>query len=125
MKISVTKKHIDAGRLSNGRTPIELAVMDLDCFEEVELKADDITGYLLEIDGLNINLSKQVQKALSSFFERQEMKPISFDLPIGSETNFSEDDLFMTVKNDFDDDDDDDFDHIDFGGGDMEFGFFS
>ena len=121
MKISVTKRHIDAGKLSNGISPIELAIMDLDCFEDVQLRADDATGYLLEIDGLHVTLARHVQKALISFFEKQEMNPISFDLPVDNGQGFSDDDFLLEALND----DEEDFGFSEFAGGDLDFGYYS
>lgn len=91
MKVSVTKRHISSAKRSEGRlTPIEVAVIDLDCFEEINLLATSPSGYSLEVDGNRVKLPRSVQTALESWETQADMKPVSFELPI--------DDPFLTSE---------------------------
>lgn len=82
MKVNVTARHIKAGRLSHGhRTPIELAVEELDCFEEVWLKAAGDRVSLMA-DGSEIRLPRKVQEAVRSFRETGTMNPMTFELKL-------------------------------------------
>ncbi|MDX2248079.1 MAG: hypothetical protein SF052_14935 [Bacteroidia bacterium] len=104
MKVTVTKRHINAARLSDGkRTPIELSIMEMDCFEEVSLLPKGTNGYSLSLDGLNVSLPKIVQKSLRKYIEKLEMDPISFELPVDNGLMMSKDDLlFEPYEDSFD-----------------------
>ncbi|MEZ4829748.1 MAG: hypothetical protein R3C61_26210 [Bacteroidia bacterium] len=104
MKISVTKRHINAARLSNGtRTPVELAVMEMDCFEEVTLLPKGANGFMLAIDGQHIQLPKIVQKGTRKYLANQEMEPMSFELPMENALMMSREDmLFEPYEDSFD-----------------------
>ncbi|MEM7371514.1 MAG: hypothetical protein AAF587_23070 [Bacteroidota bacterium] len=92
MKVSVTKRHITSAKRSEGRlTPIEVAVMDLDCFAEINLLASSPSGYSLEVDGSRVKLPRSVQTALEVWEIQGDMKPVSFDLPIEDPFLSSED----------------------------------
>lgn len=101
MRINITPRHISAAANSNGRrTPVELAVMDLDCFEEISLMADGNRFYLT-LDGDRVKLPGKVGKALQQFQASQAMSPMSFNLPVESQTMDFEEfsmDLFDDVS---------------------------
>ncbi|MEO0470693.1 MAG: hypothetical protein AAF206_13790 [Bacteroidota bacterium] len=79
MKVNITKRHIKAARLSQGRlTPVELAVNELDCFEEIAITEN----LQLDLDGMRIALPNRIRKALNQFEESGEMSPLSFDLSL-------------------------------------------
>ncbi|MEL6670915.1 MAG: hypothetical protein AAFR61_01950 [Bacteroidota bacterium] len=95
MKVTVTKRHIQAAKLSNLRTPVEIAVMELDCFEEVSLSRKEDGSYLLHIDGERIALPKKINQELDQFAETQHMKAVNFDLPVEEDVIVGEDELFL------------------------------
>ena len=79
MKVNITKRHIKAAKLSKGGlTPVEVAVNDLDCFEEISLTE----SLQLNLDGMRISLPNRVRRALNQFSEEGEMSPLSFDLSL-------------------------------------------
>ena len=87
MKVIITNQHIKAAKLSEGRlTPIEVALNDMDCFQEISLKAKEETGvFILELDGMKTQLPKKAEKNLQTYLEQGEMKAFSFDLPMENE----------------------------------------
>ena len=96
MHISVTKKHIKATQLSqNNLTPVEIAVMELDCFEDVRLLTLEGQQYMLDLDGMQVVMTNAVYSALAQFEEDGSMRPLEFDLPVGDSTEFVEDDFMM------------------------------
>lgn len=102
MKVNVTRRNILAALESQGkRNPIEFAVMELDCFEEIRLTRPTATRFRLEVDGQNVKLNNRVQKSLLKFQETQEMEPISFDLPLGEEMLLGGGELFVETMDDF------------------------
>lgn len=104
MKVTVTKRHINAAKLSEGkRTPVELAIMEMDCFEEIGLKPEGANGFILEIDGMFVSLPRKVQNGIRKFNSTYEMNPISFDLPLENDLMFTSDDmLFEPFEDSFD-----------------------
>ncbi|TAE61034.1 MAG: hypothetical protein EAZ89_00970 [Bacteroidetes bacterium] len=95
MKINITKRHIKAAQLSSGkRTPVELAVMDLECFEDVRLKQLSASGYALVLDGEAVKLPRNVQKLTATFIETQEMTPFVFELKLKHDV-LSGNDVYM------------------------------
>jgi hypothetical protein len=102
MKINVSKRHIVSALGTNGkRSPIELAVMDLDCFEEIRLRHKDGYQYQLELVGETVVLPKKAQKALTNFFERGSMHAFSFELPLQSQMPFAEETLLFEAADDY------------------------
>ncbi len=102
MKVKVSLRNIAAAVQSEGkRSPIEIAVMELDCFEEVRLSRPTANRFRLEVDGQNVKLNNKVQKALLKFHETQEMDPISFDLPLGDDMLLGGGELFVETMDDF------------------------
>lgn len=96
MKVIITNQHIKAAKLSDGRlSPIEAALNDMDCFQEIFLKAKGEMGtFELEVDGMKIQLPTKAQKNLQKFLDTGEMKAFSFDLPMENEM-FEGDELTM------------------------------
>ncbi len=83
MKVTISKRDIVSAARSNGKwSPVEIALMDMDCFEEVRLSRPEPFQFRLDIDGNNVSLPKSVQKGLISFYEHGEMRPMSFDLVV-------------------------------------------
>lgn len=83
MKIAITQRHIHAAQLSRGRrTPLEVAIMEMDCFEEVSLTGAPGQRYGLSLDGMAISLPRRVQRLLDQYAEAGEMSPFSFDLAV-------------------------------------------
>ncbi|RMG56213.1 MAG: hypothetical protein D6722_26825 [Bacteroidetes bacterium] len=83
MKIAVTNRHIRAAKLSKGhRTPLEVAIMEMDCFEDVSLRGGAKRGFILELDGMRVDLPKRIQNLLEGYALTTEMKPFSFDLAV-------------------------------------------
>ncbi|WNJ16882.1 hypothetical protein [Pontibacter sp. G13] len=86
MKISVSKRHVNSARLSNGkRTPVELAIMEMDVFEDILLLASETGDISLKIDGMQIDLPKDVLSAIKTFQDTQNMRPMSFELPVDTD----------------------------------------
>ena len=86
MNIKVTARHITAALSSEGkRTPLELAIMELDCFEEIHLQRPTENRFNLILDGNPQKLPAKVQKALLQFYEEGKMEAMSFDLPLEEE----------------------------------------
>ncbi|MEZ4776739.1 MAG: hypothetical protein R3D00_26420 [Bacteroidia bacterium] len=104
MKVTVTKRHINAARLSNGqRTPVELAVMEMDCFEEISLHPQGANGYGLSVDGMNVKLPKIVQKGIRKYIDKLEMDPMSFEMPLDNGLIMTKEDmLFEPFEDSFD-----------------------
>lgn len=97
MLIQVTKRHIRAAQQSKGRrTPVELAILEQDCFEEVHLQGHESRRWRVDLDGNHIALPREVKKALDQYLETQEMKSMNFDLPV-EELAFDESDLMVDV----------------------------
>lgn len=96
MKVIITNQHIKAAKLSEGRlTPIEVALIDMDCFQEISITEKEETGeFILELDGMKTPLPKKAQKNLGTFLEQGEMKAFNFDLPVENEM-FGSEDLMM------------------------------
>ena len=83
MKINVTNSHITSAIRSEGkRTPVEIAILDLDCFEEIHLQRPTENRFSLTVDGNAVKLPAKVQKGLLQFYEEGEMEAMSFDLPL-------------------------------------------
>ena len=96
MKISVNKRHIKAAQLGNGHmSPLEIAVAELDCFEEVKLYASANGSYAMEIDGIYVQLPRSVQKAVKNWESHQIMRPLDFELPINNEVYLEEDAMML------------------------------
>ncbi|MEL6594183.1 MAG: hypothetical protein AAFQ68_29035, partial [Bacteroidota bacterium] len=96
MKVTVTLRNIAVAKESQGkRSPVEIAVMELDCFEEVRLSRPSSNRFRLEVDGQQIKLNNKVQKALLNFYEEGDMKPLSFDMPLEEEALLGGGELFM------------------------------
>jgi len=92
MNISISKRHINSAQSSNGKThPLELAILDLDMFEEVNIKLIGEGRYSVDIDDMNVVLPRKVNKALDTYEESKEMKPFSFELDIEQELDFPTD----------------------------------
>ncbi|MEM6801549.1 MAG: hypothetical protein AAF696_09095 [Bacteroidota bacterium] len=100
MKVIITKQHIKAAKLSEGRlTPIEVALNDMDCFQEINMKTEEETGKTtLELDGMKMDLPKKAQQALNTYMEEGEMKPFNFDLEMGDEIFVGEDLLMESFE---------------------------
>ncbi|MDW3651504.1 MAG: hypothetical protein R8P61_30775 [Bacteroidia bacterium] len=100
MKVIITKQHIKAAKLSEGRiTPIEVALNDMDCFQEISLKEQEETGnFLLELDGMKMDLPKKASTQLRNFMETGEMKAFNFDLPMEEEIFVGEDLLMESFE---------------------------
>jgi hypothetical protein len=97
MQISVTKRHIRAAQQSEGRlTPIELAIMAQDCFEEVRLLGHETGRWRVDLDGNHIALDRVVKKHLNHYQAWLDMKPFKFDLPV-EETAFDDQELMLDV----------------------------
>lgn len=96
MKVIITNQHIKAAKLSEGRlTPIEVALNDMDCFQEISIKTqEESMDFLLELDGMKIHMPKKAQKNLQKYVNEGEMKAFSFDLPMENEI-FDGDELMM------------------------------
>lgn len=102
MKIKVSHNNIAVALASQGkRSPVEIAVMELDCFEEVRLSRPTANRFRLEVDGQDVKLNSRVQKALLKFHETQEMDPLSFDLSLGEEMLLGGGELFVETMDDF------------------------
>ncbi|MEO1384234.1 MAG: hypothetical protein AAFV78_13470, partial [Bacteroidota bacterium] len=66
MKISITKKNIKNASQSDGlRTPVEVSIQELDCFEEIGLKQTEEGSYFLLLDGEKVVLPSIVQDSFS------------------------------------------------------------
>jgi len=101
MKITITKRHIKAALDSNGkRTPVELAVMDEDCFEDVRLLGRETQRFMLDLDGNRIQLPAKVKKSLNAFFAEEKMKPFSFELPVEMEFGIDDGEFSLDVFQD-------------------------
>jgi len=96
MKVIITNQHIKAAKSSEGRiTPIEIALEDMDCFQEISLTAKgDTHEFILELDGMKLQLPKKAQKNLHTFIDEGKMKAFSFDIAMENE-QYSEEDLLM------------------------------
>ncbi|MEM6347468.1 MAG: hypothetical protein AAF927_26495 [Bacteroidota bacterium] len=102
MKVNVSRRNIAVAIESQGkRSPIEIAIIELDCFEEVRLSRPTTNRFRLEVDGQNVKLNKKVQSALLKFHETQEMEPLSFDLPLGEEMLLGGGEFFVETMDDF------------------------
>lgn len=88
MKITVTKQHINSAR-SNGEqiTPLELAVYDLEMFEEVKIRSISEDTFGIYIDDMDMVLPQKASKAVLKFMETGEMKPFSFNLDLEVKMN--------------------------------------
>jgi hypothetical protein len=96
MKISVNKRHIKAAQLGNGHmSPIEIAVAELDCFEEVQLYPNANGSYAMEIDGSFVTLPRNAQKAMAKWESDQLMRPMDFELPIHNAVYLDDDALML------------------------------
>lgn len=101
MNIHVTKRHIRAAQQSEGRrTPIELAIMEQDCFEEVHLLGHESRRWRVDLDGTHLALPRAVKKALDRYQDSLEMKPFTFDLPVEALASL-EADVMLDVFGDF------------------------
>lgn len=97
MQISVTKRHIRAAQENIGhRTPVELAIIEQDCFEEVRLLGHESRRWRIDLDGTHLALPREVKRVLNQYQETAEMKPFTFDLPV-EETAFDPDGLLIDV----------------------------
>lgn len=102
MKVTVTRRHIRAAQTSKlQRNPVEIALLEMECFEEVSL-TPLANGFALKLDGEQVKLPRKVQQAIRTFQESGEMAPLGFDIklnhemPVGLDGFFSnpyEDDL--------------------------------
>ena len=102
MKINVSKKHIKLALGTKGkRSPIEIAIMDMDCFEEVHLRQVNGYQYQVELDGEVILLPKKAQKALTNYYEKGTMEAISFDLPLYEQMHFVEEEMLFEATEDY------------------------
>ena len=96
MKVTITNNHIRAAKLSKGKiSPVEVALIDLDCFEEINLYQNENGNFNLKIDGDPVKLPRTIQNSLRKFAETGEMNTTSFDLPVGDNDFFSEEDLLF------------------------------
>ncbi|MFK7922784.1 MAG: hypothetical protein AB8H47_12545 [Bacteroidia bacterium] len=102
MKVKISRRNIITALESQGkRSPVEIAVMELDCFEEVRLSRPSANRFRLEVDGQNVKLDNKVQKALVRFYDTEEMEPINFDLPLEEEMLLGGGELFVETMDDF------------------------
>lgn len=102
MKVKISHRNIITASESQGQySPLEIAVMELDCFEEVRLNRPSANRFRLEVDGQNVKLESKVQKALVRFYDTQEMSPLSFDLPLEEEMLLGEGEFFVETMDDF------------------------
>ena len=101
MRINVTPRHIKASLSRNGQvSPIEYAIMDQDCFEEVSITMKSEQVYRLMVDGEVMDLPAKVNKALNKFSATGEMEPFSFNLALESQSMIYEDfsmDVFDSI----------------------------
>ncbi|GAB4419190.1 MAG: hypothetical protein OHK0039_31360 [Bacteroidia bacterium] len=96
MKISISQRNITAAKLSKGkRTPVELAVMETDCFEEVRLRIDDTGKFRLDVDGARVKLPALVQRRLRQYHTTHEMQPFTFDLLVEGQDMFGDEELYL------------------------------
>lgn len=97
MRITVTKKHIKAAQLSqNNLSPVEIAVMELDCFEEIRLIQMENDQYLLDLDGTQVVMPQSVNRALWRFETEGIMRTLDIDLPMEEEVmDFLDQDLLL------------------------------
>ena len=87
MRINITPRHINSATHSGGRlTPVEIAVMDLDCFEDVVLVNSANNRYHFLLDGEKVKLPAKVAKATQRFAETHTMHPMSFNLSVENQT---------------------------------------
>ncbi|MEO0585879.1 MAG: hypothetical protein AAF135_26955 [Bacteroidota bacterium] len=102
MKISITKKNIKNASQSDGlRTPVEVSMQELDCFEEIELRKVEEGDYYLLLDGEKVVLPSIVQEELHNWFAHQKMNPVQFDISLHAPSTFMADDgLMMDVFDD-------------------------
>ena len=97
MLIQVTKRHIRAAQQSEGRrTPVELAIIEQDCFEEVRLMGHESRRWRVDLDGTHLSLPREVKKALDQYQDTFEMRPLKFDLPV-EEMISDDNDLMVDV----------------------------
>ncbi len=93
MKITITKHHVLTAQESEGQyNPVELAILNQDCFEEVRFSEDFRN---INLDGEVMVLPRRVQSALQSFAELGTMRPLSFDLEIEEPVMLVDEHFFM------------------------------
>ncbi|MEM7659511.1 MAG: hypothetical protein AAF399_25575 [Bacteroidota bacterium] len=86
MNVSITKRHIKSAQLDQGRlSPLEIALVELDVFEQITIIPTGESVYHLDLDGTLVPLPARVSKAMTRWETEANMKPLSFELAIESD----------------------------------------
>ncbi len=102
MKIQITDKHIKSCRPEGRYNPVEIALIDTDCFEDMLIRSFGEQRFVVEVDGVVVPLPTRVCRALVDFQSGRPMKPMTFEFPIEREMSKMEDSLFLETIDPFD-----------------------
>lgn len=102
MKVKITEKHIQSCRPEGRYTPVDIALIDTDCFEEIKVRLIAEQRYVADVDGIAVPLPTKICRAIVDFESGRGMKPQQFEFPIEREMSKMEDDLFLETMESFD-----------------------
>lgn len=102
MKIQITDKHIKSCRPEGKYNPVEIALIDTDCFEDIRVRSFGEQRFVADVDGLVVPIPTRICRALVEFQSGRGMKPQSFEFPIEREMSKLEDSIFMETVETFD-----------------------
>lgn len=102
MKVQITDKHIKSCRPEGRYNPVDIALIDTDCFEEIRVRPFGEQRYVADVDGIAVPLPTRICRALVDFESGRGMKAQMFEFPIEREMSKMEDDLFLETMESFD-----------------------
>ena len=102
MKVQITDKHVKSCRPEGRYTPVEIALIDTDCFEEIAVRPFGEQRFVAEVDGVVVPLPTRICRAMVDFQSGRGMKAQSFEFPIEREMSKMEDELFLETIEPFD-----------------------
>lgn len=102
MKVHITEKHIKSCRPEGRYTPVDIALIDTDCFEEINVKPRGEQRFVAEVDGVTVPLPTRLCRALVDFAAGRGMKPHTFEFPIEREMAKIEESYLLEPVDGFD-----------------------
>ncbi len=102
MKVQILESHIKSCRPDGRYTPVEIALIATDCFEEVRLRQRGEQRYVATVDGIKVPIPSRVCRAIVDFKDGRGMEPQTFEFPIEREMAKIEDSIFLEAIEPFD-----------------------
>ncbi|MDP5168968.1 MAG: hypothetical protein NWR72_01890 [Bacteroidia bacterium] len=95
MKVQITDKHIKSCKPEGRYTPVDIALIDTDCFEEIRIRPHGEQRFVADVDGVVVPIPTRICRAIVDFQAGRGMKPQAFEFPIEREMSKMEDSLFL------------------------------